>query len=226
MQPDLRALRPGHRATADGLRCAISGSHAVQAVCPCASLTAMNSAKSSSQFAFAGQNRSNRSRIGVRPALSNRSSSRGHTARRSAITAGKSTAPVWKARWPPVSDSVSSPSWIGRSRLDQQGIAGKRGQAPIGGIAVAGRAERKHLPQPLAGGREKIDQIEGGGPENPRCRRGPAATWDGGLPRLNDGMARDRVLARLSSGRAMRRTRPADPSRSRSSHRPAPPSGR
>ena len=36
----------------------------------------------------------------------------------------------------------------------------------------------------------------------------------------------DRVLARLSSGRAMRRTRPADPSRSRSSHRPAPPSGR
>ena len=50
---------------------------------------------------------------------------------------------------------VSSPSSIRRSRLIEQRIARKRRKALVRRVAVAGRPERQHLPQPLAGGRRE-----------------------------------------------------------------------
>ena len=60
---------------------------------------------------------------------------------------------------------------------DEHRIARKRGKTLVRRVAVARRPERQHLPQALAGGREKLDELEGAGPEIPdaeltrqRCR--------------------------------------------------------
>ena len=42
---------------------------------------------------------------------------------------------------------------------DQQGIAGKRGKTLVRRIAEAGRAERQHLPEPLPGLGEDLDEL-------------------------------------------------------------------
>ena len=66
---------------------------------------------------------------------------------------------------------------------DQQRIARKRGEALIRRVAVAGRAERQHLPQSLARGREQIDERERARAQSPRCRSDPAARSDGAARR-------------------------------------------
>ena len=45
---------------------------------------------------------------------------------------------------------------------DQQRVAGKRGETLIGGVAVAGRPKRQHLPDPLLARSEEIDELERG----------------------------------------------------------------
>src|SRR6185369_16842947 len=45
--------------------------------------------------------------------------------------------------------------------VDQKRIAGKGGEAGVGGVAAAGRPERQDLPERLAGAVQEIDEIEG-----------------------------------------------------------------
>ena len=49
-------------------------------------------------------------------------------------------------------------------------------------VAVASRSERQHLPQPLAGGREQIDELEARWGPYCRCRNRPPARSDGAQP--------------------------------------------
>ena len=140
------AQRADHRATADGSRCAMAGSHAVQAIWSCASFTAMNSAKSSSQSAWARQKPSKRVRIGV------------PDRRIEAIEHARPQCPA-------VGDHRREVDMLQRERArvaglrfreqsvlnqlfeaDEQGIAGKRGEALVRRVAVASRSEREHLP--------------------------------------------------------------------------------
>ena len=160
VQPDLSgAGRVDHRATADGSRARCPAPTSSTRPDPCASLTAMNSAKSSSQLPARGRIRRT-DRASAAPPASKRSSTRGQSARRWAITAGKSTLPAGTTSWLRASASVSSPSSISRSRLIEQRVAGERRKALVRRIAVAGRPERQHLPHSLAGGSEQIDELE------------------------------------------------------------------
>ena len=45
---------------------------------------------------------------------------------------------------------------------DEERVAGKRGEALIRRVAIAGRTKRQHLPQPLLARGEEIDELEGG----------------------------------------------------------------
>ena len=104
--------------------------------------------------------------MGGAPAASKRSSTRGQSARRWAITAREVDVP-WRERRTGGADlGLGEQSVLDQPfEADQQRIAGKRGEALVRRVAVAGRSERQHLPEPLAGGGEQIDELEGARPE-------------------------------------------------------------
>ena len=56
--------------------------------------------------------------------------------------------------------------------IDEIRVAGKRGRALVGGIAIAGRPERQHLPVALPGSDEKVRKSERRLPERPHAVRG------------------------------------------------------
>ena len=58
------------------------------------------------------------------------------------------------------------PAPVGQKfQTDEKGIAGEGRGAGIGGVAVAGGAERKNLPDVLAGRGEEGEELVGGGTE-------------------------------------------------------------
>ena len=160
-----RAERAVHRLTAAGSRCAISGSHSVQASSPCAAFTAMNSAKSSSHAACTAQKRSNRSRMAAGAVASNRSRTRGQSACRWASTRGSRRRPGRSpgGRRRPAPSSRPSRDQI--VEADEQRVAREGREALIRRVAVAGGAERQHLPEALAGRGQRIDEVESAGAE-------------------------------------------------------------
>ncbi len=61
---------------------------------------------------------------------------------------------------------VADPSAIGEKfQRKQERVAGEGGERSVGRVAVAGGAERQHLPDALFGGGEKIGESVGGGSE-------------------------------------------------------------
>ena len=175
------ARRPRDRA--GRCRAPTSSTH----VLSCAALTAMNSAKSSSQSRL-------RAAEAIEPIA--------HARREPLLEAIEHARPerlamrddrrevdvpsVEAARAARLPTPSSRPSSIKRIEADEQRIAGKRGKALVRRIAVAGRAERQHLPQALTGRGERVDELERARRRGRRCRSGPAARSDGGARRSNE----------------------------------------
>ena len=74
----------------------------------------------------------------------------------------------------PPPSRVSSPSSISSSRSMKYGLLGIGGKALIGGVAVAGGAQRQHLPAVLARRRGENRQSHRRPCPESRCRRGTA----------------------------------------------------
>ena len=164
----------------------MSGSHLVHATCAWAALTAMKSAKSSSQSACAAQKRSNPSRRDAGAALEPIEHSRPE---RLTVRDHSWEVDGCHRRRPPrrgLRSSVSSPCSIRQIEADQQRIAGERGKALVWRVAVAGRSERQHLPESLAGRGEQVEELDRARRRGRRCRSGPAGRWDGAARRSNE----------------------------------------
>ena len=169
-----RWQRPAQRSTAAGSRCAMSASHVVQDRSLCAALTAMKSAKSSSQAACARQKRSNRSRRPTDDAASKRLSD----SRPERLPMCQHS---WKVDVSVREDLIAEVRFREQAlfdqaiEADQQRVARQGRQALIRGVAVPGRSERKDLPHALTGVREQMDERERAGPRSPMPKRAGSA---------------------------------------------------
>ena len=108
--------------------------------------------------ACSARNCSNSARWPGAAAMMKRSAARCSSAHFAGMTAPKSTRSGEKAGAPARSAALSRPSAASAARRDQQRVAGEGGEALVGRVAVAGRAERQDLPEPLLGRSQEVDE--------------------------------------------------------------------